>query len=331
MKRFIKIIIIFVVIVASISALVCCIIDPYNVFHTGSIRDNGVEADSNYIKMTYILKNPDKFSSFLFGSSRAGFINAEKIGDDCYNMWYPQGMPAEHLANLQTFISKGIIPEKIYIALDSASYMNDPSLHNSMHTYASYEYLKSHPLKFVTMYMDPAVALQSLPLIISHTPDKAYSESFYSSGSQIYYGEIGTHAFQETPYVGPEFMLDETLDTIREIAELCDENGIELIVFTNPMYKSTFEFSLELDYTDFMKKLAEITPYWNFSGYNDITCDSSYYRDASHFLAEVGDMMIECMINGEVDEKLYEQGFGVYINAENVDEWISVIESAAAK
>ena len=328
MKRFLRIILIFIIAIALVSFGICYVIDPYSVFHPMAVRDNGVEANSNYIKMNYILHNPDKFDSYLFGSSRAGFLNVEKIDGNCYNMWYPQGMPAEHLANLKTMVSKGIIPKTVYIALDSASYMNDPSVHDNMQTYAPYEYLKSHPIKFVTMYMDPAVALQSLSLINAHTPDGNYTKSFYETGAQISYGELGQHSFEDSPYVGPTFMLDEMLDTVRETVRLCQENGIKLVIFTNPMHYATYEFSLELDYLDFLKELAEITPYWNFSGYNDITRDSYYYRDPSHFLPEVGDMMIERMCGGEVHDELYEQGFGVYITADNADEWISVIAAA---
>ena len=328
MKRFIAVLLAFTLFIALVAFGICYAIDPYSVFHPFSIRDNGVEANSNYIKMTYILKNPDKFDSFLFGSSRAGFLNVEKMGEHCYNMWYPQGMPGEHLNNLKTMLSKGIVPKRVFIALDSASYMNDPSLHESMQTYAPYEYLKSHPVKFITMYLDPAVALQSLPVINSHTPNESYAECFYETGAQISYGEVGTHSFEDSPYVGPTFMMDECLETVREIAGLCNENGIELIVFTNPMHYATYEFSLELDYIDFLRRLAEITPYWNFSGYNDITRNSDYYRDPSHFLPEVGDMMIDCMLNGTQIDGLYDQGFGVYITNENAEQWIQVIEAA---
>ena len=327
MKRFVIILLVFALLLGAVAFGICYSIDPYSVFHPFNVRDNGVEVNSNYIKMTYILENPDKFDSFLFGSSRAGFLNVEKMGDRCYNMWYPQGMPEEHLNNLKTMVSKGLVPRKVYIALDSASYMNDPSLHESMQTYSPYEYLKSHPVKFITMYLDPAVALQSLPIISKHTPNGTYAECYYKTGAEISYGEVGTHSFKDSPYVGPTYMMDDCLETIRETVEFCKENGIESVFFTNPMHYATYEFSLELDYIDFLKKLAEITPYWNFSGYNDITRNSDYYRDPSHFLPEVGDMMIDCMCNGAQPDGLYEQGFGAYITADNADKWISVIES----
>ena len=43
-------------------AFVCGVsiaIDPYNVFHWSSVRDNGVEPNKNYVKTQYILHHPE--------------------------------------------------------------------------------------------------------------------------------------------------------------------------------------------------------------------------------------------------------------------------------
>ena len=79
MKTFLKKIAPFILFILTLEIAVPILVDPYNVFHWKRIRDNGVEPNSNYIKMQYILHNPDKFDSFLFGSSRTGFIDVEKF------------------------------------------------------------------------------------------------------------------------------------------------------------------------------------------------------------------------------------------------------------
>ena len=117
MKRFIRKILLFITFCVLLTSVVCIGIDPYNVFHYKKIRDNGVEPNKNFIKMAYILDNPDKFDSFIFGSSRVGAIHGEKIKNArCYNMTYSMGLPGEHLANLKTMIKNGITPKNIYIA-----------------------------------------------------------------------------------------------------------------------------------------------------------------------------------------------------------------------
>ena len=89
MKRFIKKTLFFILILALISVSVSIYIDPFNVFHPLDIKDNGVEPNKNFIKMTYILNNPDKFDTFIFGSSRVGNIHANNLwGEKAYNMTY---------------------------------------------------------------------------------------------------------------------------------------------------------------------------------------------------------------------------------------------------
>lgn len=67
MRRFLRKIAPFVIFILILELVIPMAVDPYNVFHWQKIRDNGVEPNSNYIKMQYILHNPDKFDSFLFG------------------------------------------------------------------------------------------------------------------------------------------------------------------------------------------------------------------------------------------------------------------------
>lgn len=66
MKRFLRKIAPFLLFILILEIAIPMAVDPYNVFHWQKIRDNGVEPNSNYIKMQYILHNPDKFDSFLF-------------------------------------------------------------------------------------------------------------------------------------------------------------------------------------------------------------------------------------------------------------------------
>ena len=109
MKKFLRKIAPFVLFILILELAIHMAVDPYNVFHWQEIRDNGVEPNSNYIKMQYVLHNPDKFDSFLFGSSRTGFVNVEHIPEGkWYNMSYSEGLPAEHLENLRELIANDI-------------------------------------------------------------------------------------------------------------------------------------------------------------------------------------------------------------------------------
>ena len=330
MIKFLKKIFILFLIVSVVSAGVCYLIDPHNVFHPLSIRDTGVTTAQNYVKMTYILANPEKFDSFIMGSSRVGNIHPEKIiNEKCYNLSCSEGTPHEELANINTLISNGIIPKHIYLGVDSLSYTDDYERHSEIGYLVPYEYAQSNPIKFYKMYLDPAYVVDSfLDTTISHKKNRNYQRIFYDYGWNSDYKTISEYAFDNVPAsIGEKNYLDETLDDIQQIVNICKENGIELTVFTNPMHTVTYEESVKQNYLIFLRQLANITPYYNFSGYNDITTDNANYLDPSHYNAETSDLIIDCVCNHKVDPQLYEQGFGALIDSENAAEWIEVLNN----
>jgi hypothetical protein len=92
------------------------------------------------------------------------------------------------------------------------------------------------------------------------------------------------------------------------------------------MCELTYNASVELNYMEFLEGLADITDYYNFSGLNDVTTDTDNYLDSSHYNAYIGDMMIDVMFNGNVDEKLYSQGFGWYVTQDNIDDLLAMLQ-----
>ena len=327
MKKFIVKVSFFAVFCLAFMALVSITIDPYNVFHINDLRDNGVEPNKNYIKMSYILKNSGKYDSFMFGSSRVGVIHTENIeGENCYNMTYSEGVPAEHLDNIKTLIENEVPIRKIYLGIDSLSYTTDPAKHLTEQLRSPYEYLKSHPIDFITMYLDASIAFDSLETTDAYTPQENFASNFYNYGWWGDYGMVSRITDENNlPSIGDSYLLEETLADIAEIVSVCEAAGIELVVFTNPMYDVTYQESLNQNYLLFLQELAAITDFYNFSGLNDITTDRANYTEPSHYNAEIGDLMLEYMCNGRTGDALYEQGFGVYVTQENIDEVITLL------
>jgi len=307
-------------------------IDPYNVFHTTAVRDNGVEPNKNYIKMNYILNNPEKYDSLLFGSSRVGAIHTDKIsGEHCYNMTYSEGLPNENLDNIKTLIANEVPIKKIYIGVDNLSYTLDPLSHQSEPLRVSYEYSLEHPIDFWLLYFDPAAALKSLETTAAYTPEENFSEKLYSYGWWCDYGEESKLTTENAfASIGHFNYWEETLAIIAEMNALCEEHDIELVVFTNPLYAVTYDESLNHNYLDFIRGLASITGFYNFSGINDITLNTDNFTDNSHYNAEVGDLMLEYMCNGKTDGSLYEQGFGVYVTLDNLDDVLALLSRTSA-
>ncbi len=305
------------------------LIDPFNVFHWNHIRNNGVEPNKNYIKTKYILNQKDKFDGFLFGSSRVGAIHTEKIKDYAiYNMTYSCGTPTEHLETLQVFIDAGIDIDIVVMGVDCSSYTESADVHNEQPLRASYKYLCDNPDAFLGYYIDPLMLYESRTAILGDDIIEGY-DAFYQYGWWCDYERAPKANWlivdRNEKYIGKYNTYEKTLEDIKSICELCDREGIKLIIFTNPLFEKTWYDSVDVGYLSFLTDLAQITPYYNFSGINDITTDPNYFIDYSHYNAEVGDMIINVMFYGDVNEKLFQQGFGVLVTSENVDR---VLESA---
>lgn len=336
MKKFVCRVTVFTLLVAVLLIPVNVIVDPFNVFHADRIRDNGVEPNKNYFKTKYVIENPEKFDSYLFGSSRVGFMDVEKMtGGTYYNMTYSEGLPYEHYQTLKAMIAGGEIPKNVIVGVDDISCFVDPAFHNDQLYRLSYPYEGTLADKagFYLRYCDIITTLRSLPVIKAHgEPDESVTENYYRTGTGREMTD--TRIFDESldlPYWEDYYepRIEEALKEIGQIRALCDENQIRLVVFTNPLHATTYRKDLENGYLEFLEKLADVTPYYNFSGFNDVTCNNAYYYETSHYSTVAGDMMIRAMFEGEVPEPLKEQGFGVYVTDENVQEIISLLSGQA--
>ncbi len=311
-------------------------VDPFNIFHVSSPRNNGVEPNKNYMKMHNVLTHPDKYDSFLFGSSRVGFIDVGKLEDGVYyDMMYSEGTPREHLDNLKVMISHGIIPKHVVVGVDDISYFVDPDFHqNQLYRLpCPWDGTLSDKAGFYLRYFDLITLSQSLEVM------KEHAEKDYDPDYQMRLLETGTENLDIPPafnYDGAKawwsdyyYPREQVLTEIRELVDLCREHDIELKVFTNPLHALTYAKDIDNGYLVFLEELAEVTPYWNFSGFNGVTLDYSNYYETSHYCPAVGDMMIDSIYKGKTDKKLLSEGFGMYVTQDNVGELMEILNEQA--
>ena len=339
MKKFLIKLLVFSLILLAIFAPVNIIIDPYNIFHYDSPVNNGVEPNKNFIKTKYIIHNQDKFDSLVFGSSRAGFIDVEQIpGGTYYNMASSEAVPAEHVQTLKVLLKNGFVPKNILLLVDDISCFVDPAMHENVLYRTSYPSggLISH-LEFYTKYCDLLTTWQALSTIREHEDnDPDFAARFRRTGTErlnIVSEFDGTNG-DGTEAVGYwagyySLRLDESIAEMQEFVDLCEENGIRLTVVTNPLYYKTYALDLENGYLDFLKELAGVTDYYNFSSFSNITMGNSNYYETSHFIPAIGNIMIDAAYNGTVDPALAAQGFGVKVTKDNQAEFIEFLRNQA--
>ena len=337
MKRFILKSVVFALILAVIFVPFAVFVDPYNIFHASYPRQNGVEPNKNYVKMKNVLDHPDKFDSFLFGSSRVGFIDVSRFNDGhYYDMMYSEGLPAEHLDNLKVMIKHGIIPKNVTIGLDDITYFVDPALHTGQlfRLPFPWEGSFSDKVSFYLRYFDLKTLVESIETMRKQAregyDDHDYTERMLNTGTENLhivpaFNAEGAKAWWSDYY----YPREEALDDIREIKELCKEYDINLRFFTNPLHAMTYAKAMDNGYLVFLEELAEVTDYWNFSGFNNVTLDYSYYYETSHFCPAVGEYIIDTVYYDKTDPELLAQGFGVYVTKDNVGDLLKILNDQA--
>lgn len=283
------------------------------------------EPNQHFVKMRYLMENHGAgVKGLAFGSSRIGNVDLTSApGGPWYNMTYSEGLPAEHLRDLQLLLEAGIRPERVLLEVNEASFRLPPEAHKFQYIRLPYgtpaENFKTYimyllrPLNYITggewnenifdIYgtgrpLHPWIdeAIEQDPA--GHAKDSRLDEAFVVHGNRLV----------------------ETLSEIRAMKELCEANGIEFYMYMGPTYYLTYlgyQGERRNELKNFQWGLVAIAPYWDFTGLNPITEDRYYFYEASHYRPLVGDMIASRIFG---DGSKCPSWFGCFVTPENVME-----------
>ena len=227
------------------------------------------------MKIRYLLTVPQKYDAYCFGSSRVGNIDLTKINDghSYYNMTYSAGVPEEWLHDLQILLRHNVSVKKVLLGIDDFSFRENPKAHESQTLRLPYR----DDGNFRT-YISVLLKQPSLTPFVS---DKSSIFDIYGTGRPLHDApdikieqDVAAHINDSKfsiPSHASGYYLKETIDALNSIKELCAERDIELIVFFNPIHKTTYLYNNLDELNEFKSQLANITAYYDFSGLNKIT------------------------------------------------------------
>jgi hypothetical protein len=314
------------------------IVDPYSVLR----KDYGnlfVCPNERFVKTDYILRNPDRYDSLLFGSSRVSQVPIRLLdstaGGRWYNMTFVSGVIAENLEILKVFLRHGVPVKNVMIGLDYFSFQMLP-LQNAIRTILYPDTFRDR-LKFYYTF-----------LTLEADSGMLYEVRF--DGKNAVYDLLGTgeynflrkeknlrlHPEEHDPkFRAPVLVvcnnrIPETLAEIREIIGICKKNNIGLKFFINPGHVQSYLCD-DITFQNMVRKeLAQLTDYWDFSRPGRITMDNFNYYDIIHYRKKIGGMMIERMYNPKKKEL---SDFGTLVTKKNVSAYLAdtVGEHAALK
>ncbi len=341
-RRWTGVVIGFIALLVGTVVFINVSIDAYGLLRTDFSRQFQ-PPNMSFCKINYLMKNRNKYDSFIFGSSRVTNIDATKISSGrYYNMFYAGGLPGEHLEHIRYLLSNGIAIKNIIIGLDDFSYLIDPQQHLAELDYQPHPAVSGKSLW--TFYGEYFIKLNKLLPQLKAFIRHNYTRRNSPEETRIVYDITGTgrglcldcdesierdvdahihsgnflepteYRFVQRNYIGP------AVAAIREIVELSHMNHFNLIVFINPIHRTNY-LNADLGlFAQFKKSLAEVTDYYDFSGLNPITTNNYYFYETSHYRPLVGDMMLNRMFGAP--RVSLPSDFGYRISKANIDEHI---------
>ncbi|MEE9910732.1 MAG: hypothetical protein K4571_03310 [Deltaproteobacteria bacterium] len=279
----------------------------------------------------FIFRNPEKFDSFLFGSSRVAVIDVTKIPSGrFYNMSYSEALPAQHLAILKTFLQKGIRIKTVVIGLDEFCFTLPATHHQKqllriMHPDVSGQ----NRLEFFAMYFFRKPTLWEVNTwrdrIFYHKNEKKFllddhgmnlgwlekEKTVEETGLPIFDSAI--REYKPIRFGAKE--TEEALDVIKAIVALSRIHHFTIVFFINPFYSRLYLNNAEA-FSSVKARLAQVTDYYDFSGLNSVTTNAVNYYEESHYRYRVGDMIVLRLFGGNA--KKPPDDFGVMVTRQNI-------------
>lgn len=326
-----------VILVAVLYALFNVLVDPFGVFGDKVFNWYSYNMTNNprVAKTVYLDKHHNEYDSYIIGCSSTSSFPTETLNKYFDAKFYNLIMYGADMLDVEK-TSKYIIDNyevknlilNVYISNGYKYDEEEDNLTRNLHTKVGGE----NPISFYSRYMflDMQYSFEKIKAKIDDT--------YLTKPSDVFNAETGAYdkKVRDVEPIGnlekyleayPVFKnypkesisltaIDNTVESVRRIKEMCDENGVNLVVIMSPVYEKYLEYFSKEDVKSFYTKLAEVTPYWDFTT-SIVSKEARYFYDETHFRNAVGNMAI-AKIAG--DSNVYTpQDFGTYVTNENVD------------
>ncbi len=291
----------------------------------------GNQANHVFLKAAWVIDNPDKYHSFIFGSSRvdAGFASND-FPDGWFKMSQPGGQPKEHVHNLKALLAHEIKIKEVWLTLDDFDIYIDRDLVND-YKLRPYPITLEEKASFLWFYLfRKPKKFERSTVLGKHTLTKNnFIHGFIEKeGIELEYSSYAEHdemirslnAWSWDLSLKNKADIDSTISYVEEIKKLCDDNGIELKVIMTPRHYKVLYVRDYFNMAEFRRRLAQVMAYWDFSVITSTSYwkDNHYWLETSHFTTDIGRLMQNRIEEGSLNTK-YDDQFGVLITPKNVN------------
>ena len=315
------------------------ITDPFGVFgdHFFNWYSYDMTQNPRVAKVAYIDKEHKNYDSYIIGCSSTSSYPVEMLdkytGDNFYNM-IMYGADIYDSTETAKYLIDNYEVKNMFLAvyLSNAiqyNYEADKLLGNlhgkidgtsPIDFYAKYLFLRPHyGIEKIKAKMEDSYLQNKNDVFNVETGvyDKTKRDIEPIGSIEEYFEAYPV--FTNYPYMKIDGLpeIENCLNSIRELKEICDNKGINFKVILTPLYVDYAKYYNQEDIDLFKVRLAEITDFWDFS-LSSVSTEPRYFYDEAHFRNCVGEMAIARIYN---DKSIYvPKDFGIYITKENVSD-----------
>ena len=283
-------------------------------------------------KISYLDHHHDQYDSYIIGASSsssfpteqlntyfdASFYNLVMYGADMLDVEQTCQYLVDHYTVKNLVVSVYIHNAQVYhVEQDPLTYNLHWKVDGSSPLLFYAKYLLSNPrngwTKLQRLQTDPYLQ-QSYRVFDQQTGayDKSRRDVEPIGDLESYLAKSSYAVFSNYPEGSADLpYLDDCMQSIARIRDLCRERGVNLTVVCPPMYYAYLEYYSPEDQAAFRDALAEVTPYWDFT-LSSASYEPRYFYDDTHFRNCLGEMALARMFG---DSSVYvPEDFGEYVS-----------------
>ena len=313
--------------------------DPFGVFPGRFLEWPGYEMTINprAAKLTYLKTRSQEYDSYLIGCSSTSSYPVEKLNQYLDARFYNMIMYGADMLDVEQ-IARRLIETTEVKNLVVNLYIDNAIHYDTLPDPRSFavppEATGEDPLQFYSRFllMDPRHALDKLSAMARDTYttqafdvfdpvtgayDKKERDAEFIGDMDAYLQAYPVFAAYPEGYrIMNEEAVSGTLDSLARIRDLCQERDINFLVLFAPVYHEYWNFFDRAQVEAFCTRLAQVTPYWDFS-LSSVSFDPRYFYDETHFRNCVGEMALARSFG---DGSVYvPPDFGFCVTADSVE------------
>lgn len=283
------------------------IINPYSIFNHG--------LDSNFPNKSNLLS--DRMSKFyvanyrtpktiIMGTSRSGLFSEKQLAPYTIGPVYNYSLAGSSIDEQAAYIQYMVTHHKLKTvvwSLDFFTFNPDKPMDQSFdpvrlsETFHENDYFIAL-FSFQTLNRTTKTVIKNLS---STNADQNISGQPFTEKQidfNIHY-TLREYATEKSFLVSEKFKQPHSIDTklllVQKIVDLCKQHNVQCILYTSPVYYQhidmIYAIGLGKTFEAWKTGIARISPFTDFCTYNTITKNKMNFRDSSHVITDIGELI----------------------------------------